>query len=194
MSRDKTLTVFATVLFLAGAPALATDCSAWPRFSASEPALAPLSVKAGNIGPHLSDSPHSDGVKLSSKLKGRDLWIDITAFPGTTSAVVAPRMVMQLGRLADESFDRVVLADDSEGLFTLTEPEVRMIGCQFIWGREGGQNPIALMREMYRAMRHYGSGAPITTAFTGRLLGDTSLAMQINNEIVLPKWVISAVQ
>ncbi len=46
------------------------------------------------------------------------------------------------------------------------------------WGREGGQNPIALMRDLYKSMRHYETDQLITTHFKGLLLGDTDLALR----------------
>jgi hypothetical protein len=153
-----------------------------------------LSVPAGNIGEHLNASVWSEGVMFQSDLKGRDLWLDITHFPGTPTAAKAPAAIIQVGRLADDGFDRLVLAQGDQGLFVIERGALRDIGCQFIWGREGGQNPIALMRDLYRQMSLYDSGMPLGRGFTGSLLGDTSLALRINNEVLLPAWVAADVQ
>ncbi|MEY8802147.1 hypothetical protein AB9K35_17860 [Leisingera sp. XS_AS12] len=174
-------------------PALATGCDAWPQFASSAPYLEPLSVPAKDIGGHLNGWEWSDGMQFASRLHGSELWLDITQFPGNATAAAASRSVMQLGRIADEDFATLVLAEGDAGLFSISEPELRAIGCQFIWGKEGGQNPIALMRDLYKALRHYESGAPLSTGFNGSLLGDTNLALQLNNKIVLPQWAMSAV-
>lgn len=187
---------FCAVLYvssLAG-PAAATDCAQWARFSSTQEYLQPLAVPADRIGSHLSASEWSSGVEIESEMHGDELWIDITSFPGDTTAAAGPRAIMMVGRLADESFSHLVLSDAGTGLFAISEPDIRSIGCQFIWGVEGGQNPIALMREMYAAMTHYGTGQPLSTRWNGNLLGDTTIAINVNNEIVLPGWVMSAVE
>lgn len=171
----------------------ATDCDNWPQFSSTEAYLEPLSVNAGDMGDHMNNWEWSDGVQFSTELRDEELWLDILSFPGEASAAVAGRTIMQIGRLASEDFDRLVLADDGTGLFLIEKPDLRRIGCQFIWGREGGQNPIALIRDMYRSLAHYPSGAPLSTAFTGSLMGDTSLALKLNNEVLIPKWAVSAI-
>ena len=101
---------------------------------------------------------------------------------------------MQAGRLADERFQRLVLAEAETGIFVIEEPALRAIGCRFIWGREGGENPIALIRDLFRNLVWYESGRPLSVRFSGSLLGDTSLAMSLNNELLIPKWVMSAVK
>lgn len=185
--------VLGLVLSLLSGAVEATDCSRWKRFAASEPYLRPLSVPAADIGAHLTASVYSEGIEFVSTLRGTELWLDITRFPGATSAAGAPRAILHVGRLADEAFDTLVLADGQEGKFTITEPELRRLGCRFIWGREGGENPIALLREMYQVMRHYETGHLLSRRFTGHLLGDTSLAMDLNNTLLIPQWALSAV-
>ncbi|WP_154667701.1 hypothetical protein [Leisingera caerulea] len=175
------------------APAFATGCDAWPQFSSNDPYLEPLSVPAKDVGEHLSDWEWSEGMQFTSRLHGSELWLDITHFPGNTTAAGVSRSVMHLGRVADEDFATLVLAEGDTGLFSISEPELRAIGCQFIWGKEGGQNPIALLRELYKALRHYETGAPLSSGFTGHLLGDSTLALELNNKIVLPQWAMSAV-
>jgi hypothetical protein len=172
--------------------ARATDCSAWPIGASSEAYMAPLSVPADRIGARLMEI--SGGVQVSSELKGDELWIDITEFPGDVTAAAAPRIVMQAGRLAAPEFSLLVMSDSGRGIFSLNEADARRVGCQFQWGVEGGENPIHLLREMYKAMRFYETDRPVTTGFTGSLLGDTGLALNLNNEVFLPQWVMSAVK
>jgi len=179
-------------ILLSATSAEATSCSSWPQFSSTEGYLEPLSVPAGKIGDHLSASPHMDELKFTSELRDTELWLDIVDLPGEATAAAVPRAIMMTGRLTDDSFDTLVLMDQGQGIFALSEPDLRAIGCQFIWGREGGQNPIALMRDLYRSMTDYPTGLPLSTAFNGSLMGDTMLAVRLNNEQLVPKWALSA--
>lgn len=174
--------------------AQAMDCSEWAHFSSSEEFLEPLSVPAKKIGKHLTSSEYSDGVVFSSRRKGKDVWLDIEKFPGTTTAIAGTRAIMMAGRLMDENFERLVLEDDGKPVFAISEPDLRAVGCQFIWAREGGQNPIALMRELYRAMVWYEDGRPMSAQWNGSLLGDTTLAASLSVDVLMPEWAMSAVE
>jgi hypothetical protein len=173
---------------------LFADCSAWPRFASTEEYLKPLSVEAVAIGPHLSASEYTQGVELHSEIRGDELWLDVVKYPGTTSAAIAPALIMRVGRLADDNFQSLVLAHEGNGLFKIERGDLRKIGCRFIWGREGGENPIVLMRELYQKLTYYETGAPLSRSFTGSLMGDTGLALNLNNEIVLPAWIFEDVK
>lgn len=91
-------------------------------------------------------------------------------------------------------FDALVLVDNGTPIFLVDEGIAREVGCQFIWGREGGENPIHLLRILMKNLKRYDTGQPVTTGFTGHLLGDTTLAMRVNNEVLAQEWAISAVQ
>jgi hypothetical protein len=138
--RQEMLAVITTVLTITASTASATDCSKWSRFSTNREYLEPLSVDSAEVGSFFSSYEHAGGVQLSSELRGDELWLDITEFPGNTTAAAAPRIVMQVGRLVKDDFKVLVLAEDQTGLFAIPEPELRRIGCQFIWGIEGGEN------------------------------------------------------
>lgn len=172
----------------------ATDCTAWARFSTSDPHQQPLSVSLDKLQNHLNASPLNKGIIYGVSQKGRTLELDVLHFPGTVEALAGLRTVFQIGRIADESFDTLVFVDAQERLFSIAEPELRSLGCQFIWGRKGGQNPIALMRLFFHALKDAQTGRPAVAGFTGSLLGDTNLALSAHNEIFLPRWVLSAVE
>ena len=180
------------ILFSAATAAQATDCSKWPRFSSSEAYLKPLSVPAEDIGEFLTASKFTDGIVFNSTRHDDEIWLDIKSFPGTTSAATATRSLMIAGRLMDENFKALVLEDDGKPIFSISQSQIRYIGCRFIWDREGGENPIALIREFYKALSWYPGGRPISTNWTGSLIGDTSLAVSLGNEVVMPQWAISA--
>jgi hypothetical protein len=172
----------------------ATTCEEWSYFSSTEDFLEPLSVSSRRIGKHLTASEYSDGIVFSSKRRGKEVWLDIEKFPGDTSAIAGTRAIMMAGRLMDEGFERLVLEDDGKPVFSISEPDLRAVGCQFIWAREGGQNPIALMRELYRTMVWYEDGRPLSTLWNGSLLGDTNLAVQLSTQVLMPEWAMSAVE
>jgi len=194
MKTKAKLGITCLIATLIAGSANATDCAAWPRFSSSEAYLTPLSVEVSKVGEFFSSYEYSQGIQFTSEMRGSELWLDIVEFPGTTTAAGAPRVVMQIGRLVKDDFETLVLSEDGEGLFAISEDNLRNIGCQFIWGREGGQNPIALIRELYKQMEYYETRLPLSTRWNGSLLGDTTLAMTLNNDLVLPKWVVSAIQ
>lgn len=192
MSNFKALAVVISAIF---SPTLvyATDCSAWSRFSSTEEYLSPLSLKPNDLAVALNTSEYSSGLEVSIMQRGTELWLDITRFPGDAPVVTGTAAIMKVGRLLDADFEKIVLADNDTPLFFIEEPVLREIGCQFIWGREGGENPIHLMRILMKNLIRYETGQPVTTGFTGHLLGDTTLAMRINNEVLAPEWAMSAV-
>jgi hypothetical protein len=172
----------------------ATDCSRWSRFESSEAYRQPLSVSASDIDDHLNGSVDLEGVDIAAELAGRDLQLDVLHYPGGVTAAAALRFVFMIGRLSDESYDRLVLMDEGEPLFYISEPDLRSVGCRFIWRRQGGENPIALMRDFYSNLYFFGTDQPVVRGLNGSLLGDTQRILQANNEVVLPSWIVSAIE
>lgn len=142
----------------------------------------------------MNTSQFSSGLEITAELRARELWLDVTLFPGDAPVVTATAAIMKTGRLVDADYDLLVLSDDGTPVFSIAESVTRELGCQFIWGREGGENPIHLMRILMKNLMRYETGQPVTTGFTGHLLGDTNLALSINNEVLAPEWAMSAVQ
>lgn len=99
-----------------------------------------------------------------------------------------------IGRLSDESFERLVLVDGDQSLFYISEADLRSVGCRFIWRRQAGENPIALMRDFYSNLRDYDTDRPVVVGMNGSLLGDTQRVLTANNEVVLPAWIVSAIE
>lgn len=171
----------------------ATDCSRWPQFSSREPHLQPLSIPAAQIDVYLNGSPDMEGIEISANLIGRDLYVDVLHYPRTVTVAAALRVVFMIGRLSNESFDRLVLVDGDQALFYIAEPALRSVGCKFIWRQQGGENPIALMRDFYSALRHHDTDRVVVVGLNGSLLQDTQRVLQANNEVVLPAWIVSAI-
>lgn len=172
----------------------ATDCSRWSRFSSNEAYLQPLSVPASEIDDHLNGSMDLEGIEIAVDLDDDDLRLDVLSYPGDVTAVAALRVVFMIGRLTDESYDRLVLIDEGEPLFYISEADLRSVGCRFIWRRQGGENPIALMRDFYSDLHFFDTDLPVVRGLSGSLLGDTQRVLQANNEVVLPAWIVSAIE
>lgn len=170
----------------------ATDCSRWSRSQSNEAYLQPLSVSAAEIDGHLNGSMDLEGIEIAVDLDGGDLLLDVLSYPGDLTAAAALRVVFMIGRLSDDSYERLVLIDKGEPLFYINEPDLRSVGCRFIWRRQGGENPIAWMRDFYSDLRFYDTDQPVVRGLSGSLLGDTQRVLQANNEVVLPAWIVSA--
>lgn len=181
-------------LLLAPSASQATDCSRWPRFASSEAYLQPLSMPASDIDEHLNRSVDLEGIEIAAELVDRDLQLDVLYYPGGVTAAAALRVVFMIGRLSDESYDRLVLVDEGELLFYISEPDLRSVGCRFIWRRQAGENPIALMRDFYSNLYFFETDQPVVRGLNGSLLGDTQRVLQANNEVVLPAWIVSAIE
>lgn len=175
-------------------PAFSTDCSAWVEFSSKDPALQPQSVAVSDIQNYINGLETSEGVVFDIEHADKELWIDVVYVPDNATVISGLRAVMQLGRLVSGDFEKVVLSDDGKGIFQLPEPEMREIGCQFIWGTEGGQNPIYLIRVFFENLETYPDGRKAVSGFTGHLMGDTNLAMEYHNNQFATQWLLPALQ
>jgi hypothetical protein len=189
------LPIFA-VLFTASAtsPVFATDCSEWPQFQTSEPDLAPKSLQLSDLQNVLNAGTSAEGMIFDFRPVDRDIWVDVTYVPGNATALAGMRTAFMAFRLLSDDFDNFVFSDDKVGLYKISEPVAREIGCQFIWGKEGGQNPIYLLRVFFKSLMNYEDSQPAVVGFNGSLLGDTNVAMQFNNEVFVRKWLLTAVQ
>ncbi|WP_139194602.1 hypothetical protein [Roseovarius tolerans] len=187
------LALLSTVL-LAPNALYATDCSAWSQFNSTQDYLESRSIDPLEVDDALNASQFSRGLEITTELRDRELWIDILSFPGDAPVVTGTAAIMKVGRLAGGEFDALVLVDNGTPIFLVDEPIAREVGCQFIWGREGGENPIHLLRILMKNLKRYDTRQPVTTGFTGHLLGDTTLAMRINNEVLAQEWAFSALE
>jgi hypothetical protein len=174
--------------------AWATDCSSWSDFTSTNPLLLPQSVEISRAQDYINGLETSEGVIFDIEQRENELWIDIVYVPNDATVISGLRAVMQLGRLVAGEFDRIVLSNDGKGVYQLSEATIREIGCQFIWGEEGGQNPIYLMRVFFENLELYPSGDKAVSGFTGRLFADTNIAMEFHNKQFAPAWMLSALE
>ena len=172
----------------------ANECGSnyWPG---TLPEHEPNSVAVSELGEYLTTFPSAEGIVFEVTSKPGELWIDVVEYPGEVSLIAASRILFIIGRIADGEFGSLVLADAEEGLFRISESDIRAIGCQFVWGVEGyGQNPIALLRQFADALTHYNTGRRVALPFNGSLLGDTNKALAMLNETVSPQWILRTVE
>lgn len=182
-----------TVMFCASC-ALANECGSnyWPG---TLPEHEPNSVAVSDLSDFLATFPTAEGIKFDIEVKPGELWIDVLEYPGEVTVAAASRILFIIGRITAGEFGSLVLADAGEGLFRISEDDIRAIGCQFVWGVEGrGQNPIALLRQFADALTYYDTGRRVALPFNGSLLGDTNKAMAVLNEAVNPQWVLRTVE
>lgn len=151
------------------------------------------SVPASEIDNFVERSDFSDGFRTKTIVKGDELWIDIVEYPGTTTAAAATRIAFIIGRAIKGSPEKIVFADGDKAVFSVPSIKLKDIGCQFSFGEEGGENPIALMREFFSSMTKVDTGKSFSEVFTGNLFADTNSAFMINNEFFVKDWVLSAV-
>ncbi|WP_209833802.1 hypothetical protein [Ruegeria sp. HKCCE3926] len=188
------LSVSALATMFFSSSALAHQCGSnyWPG---TLPEHEPNSVAVSDLDVFLATFPAAEGIKFKVEAKPGELWIDVLEYPSGVTVAAASRMLFIIGRIADGEFGSLVLADTNEGMFQISENEIRAIGCQFVWGVEGrGENPIALIRQFADGLTYYDSGRRVAAPFNGSLLGDTSKAMAVLNEAVNPQWVLRTVE
>lgn len=193
-ARFSKLSLLAMLVCAAAAPAYATDCSAWPEFQTSEPNLAPQSLALSDLQKTLNAGDEAEGMIFEFQEVDGDIWMDVGYVPGEASALAGLRTAYMAFRLLSDDFDEFVFSDGDTGLYKIAEPKAREIGCQFIWGREGGQNPIYLMRVFYESLLNFEDGQPAVVGFNGSLMGDTNLAMTFNNEVFVQNWLLTALE
>ena len=152
------------------------------------------SVDRESLEPFLRTLPAAEGIGFAVKNTSKEVWVDITTYPGEVTLLAATRVVFILGRMVKPGYDYLVLADNGEPVFKIGYDDIHRIGCQFVWGEEGGQNPIALIRDFVDSLRYYSNGARVAPEFPGSLFGDTNIAVSTMNEIVNPQWVLRSVK
>ena len=183
-----------SIVFSSTVSVYATDCSKWSQFSSSASYLMPLSVPQNKIQDHLNRLETSEGVIFDIEIKDGEVWIDVVYVPGNSTAITPLRAFLQLGRLMQGEFTNVVFADDGKRIYQIPESMARELGCQFIWGQEGGQNPIYLIRLFFENLGTFGTNERAVSGFNGSLLGDTTRAMEYHADVFLPRWVLTALE
>jgi len=183
----------AAAFMIIGTAASAADCAGIQLRGSVDNAPADT-VQAGQLESWLNSSEWTGGVKLDVEERGKDLALDVTLFPGQTTAAAAGRIAMLVGRVTVGDFERIVFVDGGRNQFYIDFPLLKNIGCRFVVGEaSGGENPIALMRELFDGLRDM-SGLRVAPPYTGALLGDTMIATTVNNEVFVPRWAMSAVK
>ncbi|MFF2320221.1 hypothetical protein ACFVTJ_04125 [Agrobacterium sp. NPDC058088] len=189
-------TLVQTVLagFLSVAPAMAADNSCGEKYwQGTGPEHTIDQIPVSGLQRFLDTSPAIDGIKFHVSMKGKEVWLDIVQYPPEVSVIASLRSLLVIGRVVQPGYDKLVLADGDKGLFQVSYQDIHAIGCQFVWGAEGGQNPIHLLRELADSLTYYADGSRVAPPFTGSLMGDTSAMLGTMNKIVYPEWLLKTV-
>lgn len=152
------------------------------------------SVPRETLEQFLKHLPAADGIGFQVLNNANEIQLDIVSYPGNVSVAASTRVLFIVGRVTKPGYRNLVLADNGRPLFKISYESIHRIGCQFIWGEQGGQNPIALMREFIDNLRYYDGDARVAPIFPGSLFGDTNLAIGTLNGVVTPKWVMGTVR
>lgn len=191
MKRFATLALAATTFCIAAGAARADDCATWRLATAASDIPGPGPVPAGEVGPALAGAPSLGDPAFTSELRGRELWLDVTRFPATGRLTEVAQALLAVARLADDTFDLLVLADGGQGLFAIPEPDLRAAGCAYSDAAPGVGNPLRLLHDLARGFGDYRTGEPLATGFGGGLRADTELALAVIGDVILPRWALS---
>lgn len=154
----------------------------------------PNAIALPELEAHLNQLSVAEGIGFDIELKDDGLWIDVTEYPGNVTLAAASRVLFIIGRITDGQFGSMVLSDNGKGVFRISEPDIRAIGCQFVWSVPNhGENPIVLVREFADALTYYDTGGRVALPYNGSPLGDTQKALSVLNDALVPKWVLKTV-
>lgn len=191
MTRFATLALVALTFCIAAGASRADVCNAPRLATAASEAPGRNQVPAGEIGPALAAAPSLRDLAFTSELHGRELWLDVTRFPATGRLTEVAQALLGVARLADDTFDLLVLADNGRGLFAISEPDLRAAGCSYLGAAPGVVNPLQMLHDLARGFGDYRTGKPLATGFGGGLRADTELALSVVGDVILPQWALS---
>ncbi|UXT64140.1 hypothetical protein FY133_00545 [Agrobacterium tumefaciens] len=190
----KTISQAIAILAISTSAAVAAENSCGEKYwQGTGPEHAVDQISVSGIQSFLDTSSAVDGIKFDVTIKGKEVWLDIVQYPPQVSVIASLRSLLVLGRVVKPGYDKLVLADGNKGLFQVSYHDIHAIGCQFVWGTEGGQNPIHLLRELADSLTYYADGSRVAPPFTGSLMGDTSAMLGTMNKIVYPEWLLKTV-
>jgi hypothetical protein len=133
-------------------------------------------------------------VTWSVKACDGALCLDIVGLSEDARPVDVLRGIWIAGRMVEEDFSEMRLIDGQTILYRLPWERIREIGEAFVWGEEaGGQNPIHLQRMFVEALRR-ADASRVAPFMNGSLLGDTSIALDVINKDLVPRFALSALE
>lgn len=159
------------------------------NFQSIDAAKKPFSVPLSQLEERINSDPFASGAEFKIRASGRILRVDLVSIPGETSVAAVMRCIFMIGRLGEEKYDEMRFSDGGTDTFLIAGEKIREIGEQFLWGEEGGQNPIHLLRLFADSLR-YPDGSRVIAPLTGSLLGDTSRSINAINDIFHKNWTL----
>ena len=183
-----------TMIFLTAATnAHANQCNNYKYNPSSLPHLQANSVPNDELGQHLNASQYSHGIKFDIESNEDNLWVDIVSYPPETQLAAGLFMLLQIGRLAEEDFNHLVLIDNSEKLFSFDGSAIRRNGCQALWGTSAAGSPMMLLVDVMAYARDAEDNLLIPR-YTGNWLTNMTTALETFNTSIAPEWIFSVAE
>lgn len=183
-----------TTLFLnAATNANASPCDNYKYNSSPLPHLQAGSIPNDELDQYLNDSQYSHGIKFEIEPSEDELRVDIVSYPPEAQLAAGLFMLLQIGRLAEEDFKRIVLIENGEEIFSFDGSAVRKNGCQALWGTSAAGSPMMLLVDVMAYAKDTEDN-PLIPRYTGNWLTDMTVALEAFNTKIAPLWIFSAAE
>jgi hypothetical protein len=168
----------------------ANPCETFKYQPSSSPHLKAGSVQNNELDQHLNASKYAHGIQFDIEQNGDDLRVDLIAYPKEVQLVAGLFMLLQVARLAQDDFERLVLVDQGEAIFSFDGRTARKNGCQALWGVSAAGSPLPLLVDMMGAAQD-ADGIALIPKYTGSWLSDMNIALEAFNTLIAPNWIYS---
>ncbi|QMU59032.1 MAG: hypothetical protein GKR98_13025 [Boseongicola sp.] len=169
----------------------ANPCEPHSYRPSSDPHLAAGSVPNTSLDQHLNLSQYAHGIQFDIEQDGGDLRVDIIGYPAEAQLAAGLFMLLQISRLAQDDFERLVLVEEGEEIFSLDGQIARRNGCQALWGVSTAGSPLPLFVDIMGAVKD-AEGHVLIPRYSGNWLSDMNIALEAFNEAIAPEWIFSA--
>lgn len=159
----------------------------------SEAHLKPGSIPIAQLASHLNSSPYTHGIKVSAIEDRGDLLLDIIDYPGDTPIAAGLMIILQVGRLMEESPTEIFLVDGSTRLYSFDGAVVRTNGCRSIWGTSGSGSPLPMFVDLMGNVSDM-EGREVVPSYSGSWLTNMNTALEAFNEEIAPDWIFPVLE
>ena len=172
-------------------PAHANPCEPYTYQPSFAPHLEAGSVPKNELDEHLNASRFAHSIQFDIEQDGGDLRVDIIGYPAEAQLAAGLFMVLQVARLAQDDFERLVLVEEGKEIFAFDGQIARENGCQAVWGISTAGSPLPLFVDIMGAAKD-AEGNALIPRYTGNWLSDMNIALEAFNEVIAPEWIFSA--
>jgi len=193
MLKIRNLAASVALTFGFTAEAIANPCDGLRYQKSSAAHLEAGSVSNNKLDDHFNATRYSHGIKSDIKQIDGNLRIDIVSFPGDSQLAAGLFFILQVTRLAQDDFERVVLVEQGKEVFSFDGMVARENGCQALWGVSTAGSPLPLFVDIMGSAKDADGNALIST-YTGNWLSDMNLALEAFNSEIAPAWIFNAAE